>query len=135
MDSPFARVHHRLLCRQGDRLDPVGPKAVSFCALGTPEFRHQDPLVPGPDPKTHPGVPTQGARRGNAFPRVLVRTGLSTMPRAEAEQKQTEGKRQAWRRVMGCGNPQLGTLGHLPRGRVLQGDQDLRENRRGPETE
>lgn len=94
VDSPFARVHHHLLCRQGDHLDPVGPKAGSFCALDTPEFRHQHPLAPSPDRKAqlHPGVPAQGARRGNAFPRALVRAGLSTGPRAEAEQKQAEGK-------------------------------------------
>lgn len=57
------------------------------------------------------------------------------MLRAEAEQQQTEGKRQAWRQVTGCRDPWLGTLGHLPRGRVLRGDRDLRENRRGPEME
>lgn len=79
VDSPFARVHRRLLCRQGDHLDPVGPEAGSFCALDTPE---PAPTGPQSQPKSPapPGVPAQGARRGNAFPRALLRAGVSTGP-------------------------------------------------------
>lgn len=126
--SPSARPRRRPLCRQGDHPDPVGTKASSFSLRTAPS--------PVPQIQAHRVGGTQRAQSwGLRLHLTLMQAPWEgTMPHGSLPNNPPE-------RTMGCrgrsasGGRTAQGLKHLPRGRALRGDRDLRGNRRGPETE
>lgn len=103
-------------------------------------------------PQSQPGSPTGPGPQwwwdtvrltvGNAFspsdPRAGMPSGKALWPQGNSyKRNDQEAQNRCWQRLGGdCGGPKgLCRLQHLPQGRALQGDRDLRENRPGPGTE
>lgn len=134
-DSPFAQPRHRLLCHQGDHLDPVGTKASPFTLLDGTRVRVLTPNAPWSHPQIQPhqaGL-RHSAPQGDISLRLVTRRDATwkcvchTASSQEGRPQRDRGQADALGTQWLCGR------GHLPRGRALRGDRGLRGSRRGPE--